>query len=585
VTTADPVRIVLPVLPATDAAGALPIAIALAGQRGRVVLLAVVEVPQGRDLAGATSAARAARRQLRALAHLVPDGVAHETVLRAADSIVSGIAQVASEAECLLLVPLPDEGAERALESDPYRRLVIAPPADAAFIRLGKNRSVRSLLVSARGGPHAELALSVAQRIARAEGAAITVMHVDVPQSSPAERQQEQRLFQSLVASSADAPRLRTSSVPADSPESAVTDETRRHDVVVMGARVTTNSGEGGIGDVPRAVLEGSDATVIVVKPRRPVNPLIFRPRPAQVDQVVNAWFVENTTHCREYANLEELLVEKRRRGLTLGVALIAGAATDTLPAHARVLIEELSRDLPLLDEVALFTPADPEILAAAEAAGLRPVPVPEASSGRRGHLLRSGLRELATDIVVWIDADIRNAHAKLVYGLAGPLILDERYLYVKGFHQLPPEAPEADLQSLVGEFAARPLLNLFYAELSGVIDPLCTDHAIRRAVGTGIATFSGGAAELGILLDVFARHGLATIAQVALDERIARPLTMREANRRAFSAAQILSQRLGLPEGHHLRDRASPTMKLIQQDGDRFSIDLFDARESELML
>lgn len=576
-------RIVLPLLPATDPAGALAIAAALAEPHGRIVLLSVVEVPQGRDLAPATGAARAARRQLRALSRLIPDGIAHDSVLRAADSIVSGIAQVASEAECLVLVPLPDEGAELALEREPYRQLVISPPADIAFFRPGRSTTVRSLLVSARGGPHAELALSIAQRISRSEGAAITVMHVDVPQTSPAERQQEQRLFQSLVANSADAPRLRTSSVPAASPESAVSEETRRHDVVVMGARVASTPGDAGIGAVPRAVLAASSATVIVVKPRRPVNPLIFRPRPAKVDQVVNAWFVENTTHCREYANLDELLAEKRRRGLTLGVALVAGAATDTLPAHARVLIDELSNDLPLVDACALFAPPEPEIHAAAEAAGLRSIPVANAVPGERGRLLRAGLQALATDLVVWIDADIRNAHAKLIYGLAGPLILDERYQYVKGFHRLPPEAPEADLQNLVGEFAARPLLNLFYAELSGVIDPLCTEHAIRRSVGLQLPTFSGGSSELGILLDVFARHGLSTISQVALDERIAQPLSMREASRRAFSATQILTQRLGLGEGHQLRDRASPTIKLIHQDGERFSIDLVDARESEL--
>lgn len=583
VTGPAPLRIVLPVLPGTDPAGALPLAIALAGSQGRLVLLAVVEAPPGRDLATATRAARSARRQLRAYARLLPEGTAYELVLRAADSIVSGVVQVASEAEGLLLVPLPVEGAERSLGEDPFRRLLTSPPADTAFVRPGKGGPIRSLLVSARGGPHAELALAVAQRISRAEGAAITVMHVDVPRTTAIERQQEQQLFQSLVAGSADAPRLRTSSVPADSPEEAVIDETRRHDVVVLGARVPGSPGEAALGDVPRAVLAHSAATVIVVKPRRPVDPLIFRPRPPQVDQVVNAWFVESTSHCRDYANLEELVAEKRRRGLTLGVALLAGAGIDTLPAHARVLLDELSRDVPLLDEVTLFCPEDAQILDAAGAAGLRAVAVREVRRGDRGRLLHRALQTLHTDLVVWLDADTRNAHAKLVYGLAGPLILDDRFQYVKGFHGLPPEAPDADLQNLVGEFSARPLINLFFAELSGLIDPLCTEHAIRRPAGLTLPTFSGGAAELGLLIDVYARFGLAAIGQVALDERIARPLSMTEASRRAFSATQILAQRLGLTQSRQTRDRASPTMKLIRQDGERFSIELLDASETEL--
>ncbi len=574
----------VPVLPGVDAAGTLTLASDLAGAAGSVVLLAVVPVPRGHDLAGPTTAARAARRQLRALARERLGSVSHETVVRAADSLLEGIHEAVSGDGDVLIIALPERGDEiRALlAEEPYRGLVAAPVCDTIFARPGRTAEPRSLLVSARGGPHAEAALDVALRIARTHGAAVTVMHVDVPGGEPALRQQEQRLFQSLVARSADAPRLRTSSVAAGSAEDAVLAEAERHDVLVLGARVGSSRRESDLGALPLAALARTSATVLVVKSRRPVHPALFRPRRFPVEEVVNAWFVENTNHCREYANLGELAAQKQARGLTLGVALIAGESSDTLAAHARVLRDELSATR-LVDEVALFAGDSPGILEAARAAGLPAVAVGGAAPGQRGRLMHASLDCMQSDVIVWIDAEIRNPHAKLVYGPAGPLIANERLAYVKGFFDTPADGAEADLEALVGELAVRPLLNLFFAELSGVIDPLGLEQAVRRTAARQLPMFSGDAAPLGLLIDMLDRHGLNAIAQVALEERIARPLGLAEANRRSFSAAQVLTSRLGLAGEAAVHERATPTIKIIHQTGERFEVTSLDARETEL--
>ena len=579
-------RVVVPLLPSTDLAPLLPIAAALAGSGGHVVLLAVVPVAQGEDIPAATATARAARRQLRALARELPRGVSHEQLVRAAETLATGILQVAGEGAGMMLVPLPEktEGASDVFRREPYRELLSAPVTDTVFIRPGATRTPRSILVSARGGPHAELALKVAQRLARAEGASITVMHVDLPRTSAGERQQEQHLFQSLVARSNEGSRLRASSIPAESVTDAVLGETRRHDLLVLGARVDSDRRPSEVGTVPEVALDNSEAAVMVVKTRLPVSPAIFRPKPQPVDELVNGWFIEHTLDCRDYANLDELIAEKRRRGLTVGVALLAGASSDTLAAHRRVLFEELGTSLQLVDEAMLFCGPNIELLEAATDLNLRTCVVDEARTGDRGRLMHASLSKLQTDIVVWIDADIRNPHAKLIYGLAGPLIHNESVQYVKGFYGLAPEAPDADLHTVVGEFAARPLLNLFFAELSGVIDPLGCEHAVRRGMAAALPIFSGGAAQLGILIDVFDRAGLQAISQVALGERIARPLDMHEASSEAFSAVQILTDRLGVSATDPVRERASPTMKLIHQTDGRFFIDLIDAREAELL-
>jgi glucosyl-3-phosphoglycerate synthase len=267
-----------------------------------------------------------------------------------------------------------------------------------------------------------------------------------------------------------------------------------------------------------------------------------------------------------------------------VSVALLAGSGRDTLAAHARVLLDELTNGSPLLDDVRLICGEDKEMVAAASAAGLRTLVVPGGSPAQPGRLMHASLLALESDIVVWVDADIRNPHAKIIYGLVGPLVQNERLQYVKGFYGLPREAPDADLQNLVGELAARPLLNLFFAELSGLIDPLGSEHAIRRRAALRLPIFTGSSAQLALLIDVFDHFSLSAIGQVGLEERIARPIDLAEATRRAFSAVQVLTSRLGIGSDHAVHERATPTIKLIHQTDDSFRVTAIDAREAELL-
>src|SRR5579875_1430686 len=524
-------RVVVPALPGVDLAAVLPIAADLAGPAGHLVLLAIIPPPRGIELSQATQAARSARRALRAAARAIPDGPTHETLVRAAPSPLIGIRQAVAEGADLLVLGLSDEPGSWLAE--PYASLLRNPPCDTALVRVRKGAwQVRSALISARGGPHAELALDIAQRISRAHGAALTLLHVDVPGSGQAFRRHEQALFQALVATSRDTPRLRASSVPSDTPAEAILAEASRHDVIVLGARVAT----------------ATDATV-------------------------TTWFVEHTLHCRDFAAIDELIAAKRRHGLQIGVALLAGYGSDALAAHARALHDD-PQARALWDEVALFGDEDAQLAAEAARNGLPYVAVPGGSPEMRGLLMRAALERLRSDIIVWIDTDLRNPHPKLVYGLAGPLIQNERLCLAKGFYSRPIEAPESELESLAGEFGARPLLNLFFPELAGVIAPLCSEQAVRREAALALPIFSGSAAPLGLLLDVHARHGLRAIVQVGLEQRIARPLDIAGASRLAFSAAQVLALRAGALAAPAGKDRPPGRIRLIHQEGDRFTID-----------
>ena len=95
--------------------------------------------------------------------------------------------------------------------------------------------------------------------------------------------------------------------------------------------------------------------------------------------------------------------------------------------------------------------------------------------------------------------------------GVLGPLLLNPRIQFVKGFYRRPlkvGEKVQAGGGGRVTELTARPLLNLFYPELSGVVQPLSGEYAGRRAALEQAPFFSGYGVETGLLLHVFARSG-----------------------------------------------------------------------------
>ena len=64
---------------------------------------------------------------------------------------------------------------------------------------------------------------------------------------------------------------------------------------------------------------------------------------------------------------------------------------------------------------------------------------LPELGAKRgKGENLWKAIYQLSSDIIVYIDADIKNIHPRFVYGLVGPLIQREEIKYVKAFYDRP---------------------------------------------------------------------------------------------------------------------------------------------------
>jgi glucosyl-3-phosphoglycerate synthase len=148
--------------------------------------------------------------------------------------------------------------------------------------------------------------------------------------------------------------------------------------------------------------------------------------------------------------------------------------------------------------------------------------PTARSGFGGKGQAMRVGLEASKGDIVAFVDADVTNFGPHFVSGLLGPLLLDDNIKLVKGFYERPlHDAPAGG--GRVTELMARPVIDLLFPNLAGINQPLAGETAAPRAVLEACGLADGYAVELAILVDVAARYGADSIAQVDLGVRVHR--------------------------------------------------------------
>jgi hypothetical protein len=202
-----------------------------------------------------------------------------------------------------------------------------------------------------------------------------------------------------------------------------------------------------------------------------------------------------------------------------------------------------------------------------------------------KGEALWKSLHVLTGDIVVWVDTDVTSAHPKFVYGIVGPLLLRPDLQFVKAFYQRPLHIGN-ELQATGGgrvtELAARPILNLFFPELSGIVQPLSGEQAGRRALLEQLPFFSGFGVETGLLVDTLQRAGLGAIAQVDMKQRIHRNQSLHELSMMSFEVLQVALKRVGEAHNTNLLEEANFTMKLIAASGGKLHLEMHDIIDVE---
>ena len=126
-----------------------------------------------------------------------------------------------------------------------------------------------------------------------------------------------------------------------------------------------------------------------------------------------------------------------------------------------------------------------------------------------------------------------------------------------------------------VTELLARPLINLFYPLLSGLIQPLAGEYAGRRELLERVPFNTGYGVEIGLLIDILERSGLNAIGQVDLEQRIHRNQSLAALSRMSFVLLQTVLSRLEHGQHIELVAEINRSMKVIVQTPEQFHLDV----------
>lgn len=243
----------------------------------------------------------------------------------------------------------------------------------------------------------------------------------------------------------------------------------------------------------------------------------------------VQSWFGYHTSTAGEWDRSE---LATAKGSTTVSVVLPARNEAGTVGAIVRRLRRHLVHGTRLIDEIVVIdSGSDDRTSAVARDAGAtvyRQEEIQPELGDRpgKGEALWKSLFVTSGDIVAFIDADLRNFDTQFAVGLLGPLLTDRRTHFVKGFYDRPLSNGQAFLPAgggRVTELLARPLLNLHYPELAGIIQPLAGEYGARRALLEKLAFVSGYGIEIAMLVDVLHEVGLEGMAQVDLGCRVHR--------------------------------------------------------------
>jgi glucosyl-3-phosphoglycerate synthase len=241
---------------------------------------------------------------------------------------------------------------------------------------------------------------------------------------------------------------------------------------------------------------------------------------------VVEAWTTYRTRNAAEWTARQLVGAKGRSR---VSVVIPARDEQETVGEIVSTIRRDLVERAPLVDEILVVDSRSTDATAVlARAAGARVVSQDDVTRGLprmegKGDALWAGLAASTGDVIAFVDGDLRGFSAHFVTGLLGPLLTDASVEFVKGFYHRPlvgPASVEPDGGGRVTELVARPLINLFWPELAGVVQPLAGEYAGRRATLEQIPFVSGYGVEIAMLIDLLNLEGLDALAQVDLGER-----------------------------------------------------------------
>lgn len=244
-----------------------------------------------------------------------------------------------------------------------------------------------------------------------------------------------------------------------------------------------------------------------------------------------------------------------------------------TIGSLVSIIRQELMRRVPFVDELLVLDDRSTDDTArVAASAGATVVPIEQihAKHGEghgKGNVLWASLAASTGDFVVWVDGDITSFEPHWITRLLAPMLDDETVALVKAVSHRPTQLGGGGRTT---ELVARPLMSLYYPELTGLHQPLAGEYAGRRSVLEQLPFVQGWGVEIAMLIDIARRYGPEAIAQIDLGTREHRH---RGLHALSVQAAEVMATMLArVPEGSLLHD---PTPSLRRADGSLVPLNL----------
>ena len=568
--------VMVPIGPDASGLTALKIANAIAEE---VIMVGVVCFPEGEAISTGASLAPEVRKRLISLRDKT---IKSKTTVIISSTPWKDIQDlITSEKPDLFIIEWGDgKGSSCISISDVLTNSL----CNSAIIRGGETLKFDRTLIAMRGGPHAELALKAGMGLRSSH---LDVLHLSLKGAT------EDAAFKGIRSILRHLPEVNYRSLVTEDISRDIFNEANQYDLVILGITASKRQGNAMISPVTEKLLRESKATVMILKTKNAIPESMFDEKAGSkaISILVDKWFAENTFNSNEFANLKQLMAFKEDQGKTISLALPALNEELTVGKVITTIKKALMDNVPLLDEIILIdSNSTDQTRQIAKDLGI-PVYIhqellPKLGTRRgKGEALWKSLLVTKGDIIAWIDTDIVNIHPRFVYGIIGPLLLNPSIQFVKGFYRRPLKIGnkvQIGGGGRVTELAARPLLNLFYPELSGVIQPLSGEYAGRRELLEKLPFFSGYGVETGLLIDVLERHGLRALAQVDLMERIHHNQDLEALSKMSFAIIQTVLRKLEARYERAFIDDVNKTMKLIRYSRGDYFLDLEEVAELE---
>ncbi len=261
-----------------------------------------------------------------------------------------------------------------------------------------------------------------------------------------------------------------------------------------------------------------------------------------------------------------------RKAGRTVSVVIPALDEAATVAGVVGPLVRELV-PAGLVDEVVVVDGGSSDGTAElAATAGARVLELPMQFQGfeprGKGGALWWAQQHATGDLIVFLDADVEPSRAHTAVVLLTPLLLDEGVQFVKAAFDRPLSVDgllHRGSGGRVTEMLARPLLNAWWPELAGFVQPLAGELAATRDLLAQVPFATGYALEIAMLVDVLRLVGVEAMAQADIGERQHRHQSDEALGR---MAAEVLAAALD----RHAGGPHSDLLRQFRRDGSGFS-------------